>query len=87
MVSGAEGLYYVPYILNERRIAGMYSSAHSSSSPKRQRGRKSRKSLEPRARVTALPDRLLHHAHVLMCGLRSWCAKIHPDLRAWEVTK
>jgi DNA replication protein DnaC len=27
------------------------------------------------AAVTALMDRLLHHAHVLTCGLRSWRTK------------
>jgi DNA replication protein DnaC len=34
------------------------------------------------AAVTALLDRLLHHAHVLKCGPRSWRTKIHTDLRA-----
>jgi DNA replication protein DnaC len=33
------------------------------------------------AAVTALLDRLLHHAHVLKCGPRSWRTKVHPDLR------
>ncbi len=33
------------------------------------------------AAVTALLDRLLHHAHVLKCGPRSWRTKIHSDLR------
>ena len=33
------------------------------------------------AAVTALLDRLLHHAHVLKCGPRSWRTKIHADLR------
>jgi DNA replication protein DnaC len=33
------------------------------------------------AAVTALLDRMLHHAHVLKCGPRSWRAKVHPDLR------
>lgn len=33
------------------------------------------------AAVTALLDRLLHHAHVLKCGPRSWRTKIQPDLR------
>jgi DNA replication protein DnaC len=32
------------------------------------------------AAVTALLDRLLHHAHVLKCGPRSWRTKIHTDL-------
>ena len=39
------------------------------------------------AAVTALLDRLLHHAHVLKCGPRSWRTKVHTDLRAEEVTK
>jgi len=39
------------------------------------------------AAVTALLDRLLHHAHVLKCGPRSWRTKVHPDLRPEEVTK
>jgi DNA replication protein DnaC len=33
------------------------------------------------AAVTALLDRLLHHAHVLKCGPRSWRTKVHSDLR------
>lgn len=32
------------------------------------------------AAVTALLDRLLHHAHVLKCGPRSWRTKVHTDL-------
>src|SRR5437868_11297514 len=32
------------------------------------------------AAVTALLDRLLHHAHVLKCGPRSWRAKLQTDL-------
>jgi DNA replication protein DnaC len=37
------------------------------------------------AAVTALLDRLLHHAHVLKCGPRSWRTKVHTDLRPEEV--
>jgi DNA replication protein DnaC len=33
------------------------------------------------AAVTALLDRLLHHAHVLKCGPRSWRTKLNSDLR------
>jgi len=33
------------------------------------------------AAVTALLDRLLHHAHVLKCGPRSWRTKVATDLR------
>lgn len=33
------------------------------------------------AAVTALLDRLLHHAHVLKCGPRSWRTKTQSDLR------
>ncbi len=33
------------------------------------------------AAVTALLDRLLHHAHVLKRGPRSWRTKVHTDLR------
>jgi DNA replication protein DnaC len=33
------------------------------------------------AAVTALLDRLLHHAHVLKCGPRSWRTKVETDLR------
>ena len=36
------------------------------------------------AAVTALLDRLLHHAHVLKCGPRSWRTKLHADLRSTE---
>jgi len=39
------------------------------------------------AAVTALLDRLLHHAHVLKCGPRSWRTKVHTDLRPDEATK
>ena len=39
------------------------------------------------AAVTALLDRLLHHAHVLKCGPRSWRTKVHPDLRPEDGTK
>ena len=36
------------------------------------------------AAVTALLDRLLHHAHVIKCGPRSWRTKLHTDLRSKE---
>jgi DNA replication protein DnaC len=36
------------------------------------------------AAVTALLDRLLHHAHVLKCGPRSWRTKVHSDLPLGE---
>ena len=39
------------------------------------------------AAVTALLDRLLHHAHVLKCGPRSWRTKVHTDLRQEAATK
>lgn len=39
------------------------------------------------AAVTALLDRLLHHAHVLKCGPRSWRTKVQPDLRHEEATR
>src|SRR5687768_5251032 len=39
------------------------------------------------AAVTALLDRLLHHAHVLKCGPRSWRTKIQTDLRTEDATK
>ena len=34
------------------------------------------------AAVTALLDRLLHHAHVLKCGPRSWRTKLHTAVRS-----
>jgi DNA replication protein DnaC len=34
------------------------------------------------AAVTAMLDRLLHHAHVLKCGPRSWRTKLQTDLQA-----
>jgi DNA replication protein DnaC len=37
--------------------------------------------------VTALLDRLLHHAHVLKCGPRSWRTNVHTDLRTEEGAK
>jgi DNA replication protein DnaC len=39
------------------------------------------------AAVTALLDRLLHHAHVLKCGPRSWRTKVHSDLHREETTR
>jgi DNA replication protein DnaC len=36
------------------------------------------------AAVAALLDRLLHHAHVLKCGPRSWRTKVQTDLRTEE---
>jgi len=39
------------------------------------------------AAVTALLDRLLHHAHVLKCGPRSWRTKLHTDLRQEAATR
>jgi DNA replication protein DnaC len=39
------------------------------------------------AAVTALLDRLLHHAHVLKCGPRSWRTKVQTDLHTEPVTK
>jgi DNA replication protein DnaC len=39
------------------------------------------------AAVTALLDRLLHHAHVLKCGPRSWRTRVHTDLHAEESMK
>src|SRR5215213_4301292 len=39
------------------------------------------------AAVTALLDRLLHHAHVLKCGPRSWRTKVQSDLRTDEGSK
>jgi DNA replication protein DnaC len=39
------------------------------------------------AAVTALLDRLLHHAHVLRCGPRSWRTKLHSDLRQEQATR
>ena len=39
------------------------------------------------AAVTALLDRLLHHAHVLKCGPRSWRTKVHTDLRTEDTSK
>jgi len=39
------------------------------------------------AAITALVDRLLHHAHILKCGPRSWRTKVHTDLRAEVATQ
>ncbi len=39
------------------------------------------------AAVTALLDRLLHHAHVLKCGPRSWRTKVHTDLHQEEAMR
>jgi hypothetical protein len=34
-----------------------------------------------------LLDRLLHHAHVLKCGPKSWRTKVHTDLRTEDASK
>ena len=39
------------------------------------------------AAVTALLDRLLHHAHVLKCGPRSWRTKVQTALRSNDALK
>jgi hypothetical protein len=39
------------------------------------------------AAVTALLDRLLHHAHILKCGPRSWRTKLHSDLPQQEAAR
>ena len=39
------------------------------------------------AAVTALLDRLLHHAHVLKCGPRSWRTKVQTALRSDDAVK
>jgi IstB-like ATP binding protein len=39
------------------------------------------------AAVTAFLDRLLHHAHVLKCGPRSWRTKVQPDLRQEQASR
>ena len=39
------------------------------------------------AAVTALLDRLLHHAHVLKCGPRSWRTTVQTDLRTEDGSK
>ena len=39
------------------------------------------------AAVTALLDRLLHHAHVLKCGPKSWRTRVQTDLRTEALTK
>jgi DNA replication protein DnaC len=39
------------------------------------------------AAVTALLDRLLHHAHVLKCGPKSWRTKTRADLHLEEATR
>ena len=36
------------------------------------------------AAVTALLDRLIHHAHVLKCGPRSWRTKVQTTLRTHD---
>jgi len=39
------------------------------------------------AAVSALLDRVLHHAHLLKCGPRSWRMKQHTDLRDEETAR
>jgi DNA replication protein DnaC len=39
------------------------------------------------AAVTALLDRLLHHAHILKCGPRSWRTKTQADLHHQELAR
>ncbi len=38
------------------------------------------------AAVTALLDRLLHHAHILKCGPRSWRTKVQGDSLSTDAT-
>lgn len=46
------------------------------------------KLLSDNAAVTAFLDRLLHHAHVLKCGPRSWRTKVQPaDLRQEQASR
>jgi len=45
------------------------------------------KLLGDNAAVTALLDRLLHHAHILKCGPRSWRTKLHSDLPQQEAAR
>jgi DNA replication protein DnaC len=45
------------------------------------------KLLGDNAAVSALLDRLLHHAHVLKCGPKSWRTKLQPDLRQDEAKR
>ena len=42
------------------------------------------KMLGDTAAVTAFVDRLLHHAHVMKCGPRSWRTKVHTELQRHE---
>jgi hypothetical protein len=60
-----------------------------SMAPERRTSRTSRwgKLLGDTAAVTALRDRLRHHAHVLKCGPRSWRTKVQTDLRTEEAPK
>jgi DNA replication protein DnaC len=39
------------------------------------------------AAVSALLDRLLHHAHILKCGPKSWRTKLRGDLPAEQATR
>ena len=39
------------------------------------------------AAVTALLDRLLHHAHVLKCGPRSWRTRVRTTLPTEDAVK
>lgn len=39
------------------------------------------------AAVTAMLDRLLHHAHVLKCGPRSWRTKVKTNLRSKDAVR
>ncbi len=39
------------------------------------------------AAVTALLDRLLHHAHILKCGPRSWRTKLQTDIAKQEAAR
>ena len=64
-----------PQLLNARSIGGIHVPSDWG------------KLLGDTAAVTALLDRLLHHAHVLKCGPRSWRTKVHTDLRTEEATK
>jgi hypothetical protein len=43
--------------------------------------------LATRLRQAQAERRLLHHAHVLECGPRSWRTKVQTDVRTEEVSR
>ena len=79
----AEGTQRIGRVIGHNGRYERASTLLTSNRPVDDRG----KLLGDTAAVTALLDRLLHHAHVLKCGPKSWRTKVHTDLRTEDTSK